>query len=87
MNVLLKDAEQRVSDDAEEIPPEERVPVERPMLRETEADKTNDVKRLDRKLDRTLYLVVKTKEGKWEFPTAPVTTDEALHEVRPIEYE
>ncbi|CAI4218024.1 unnamed protein product [Parascedosporium putredinis] len=46
----------------------------------TEADKTNDVKRLDRKLDRTLYLVVKTKDGKWEFPTAPVTTDEALHE-------
>ncbi|PKS10345.1 hypothetical protein jhhlp_002096 [Lomentospora prolificans] len=80
MDLLLKDAEQRVSEDAEEIPPEERVPIERPMPRETEADKKNDVKRLDRKLDRTLYLVVKTSEGKWEFPTAPVTTDEALHE-------
>jgi len=82
MESLLKDAEVRVSEDAEEIPPEERVPVERPMPRVTEADQKNDVQRLDRQLDRTLYLVVKTSEGKWEFPTAPVSTDEALHEVR-----
>ncbi|SPO01019.1 related to MRPL17 - mitochondrial ribosomal protein, large subunit [Cephalotrichum gorgonifer] len=78
--ILLKDAEARVSEDAEEIPLEERVPVERPQPRVTQADKSGDVKRLDRQLERTLYLVVQGEEGKWEFPTAPVSTDEALHD-------
>lgn len=82
MENILKDAEARVSDDAEVIPVEDRVQVERPMDRVTEADKNGDVKRLDRELSRTLYLVVQTEEGKWEFPTASVRTDEALHDVR-----
>ncbi|KAL2258097.1 hypothetical protein VTK26DRAFT_8733 [Humicola hyalothermophila] len=86
-NRLLADAEVRVSEDGEPIPPEERVPVERPMPRRTEADEKNDVRRLDRKLDRTLYLVVRRevadkdkKTNVWEFPTGVVPTDEALHE-------
>lgn len=79
---ILKDDEARVSEDAEEIPVEDRVPVERPMPRETEADKKGDVRRLDRALARTLYLVVQNEKGTWEFPTASVSTDEALHEVR-----
>ncbi|KAH6849975.1 39S mitochondrial ribosomal protein L46-domain-containing protein [Chaetomium sp. MPI-CAGE-AT-0009] len=82
---LLADAEVRVSEDGEPIAPEERVPVERPAPRRTEADEKGDVKRLDRAMDRTLYLVVKREgakgeEGVWEFPTGPVPTDEALHE-------
>ncbi|KAK4169372.1 39S mitochondrial ribosomal protein L46-domain-containing protein [Cladorrhinum sp. PSN259] len=56
---LLEDAEVRVSEDGEEIAAEERVPVEKPLPRQTEADAKKDVKRLDRKLDETLYLVVK----------------------------
>ncbi|KAM4054668.1 mitochondrial ribosomal protein [Hirsutella rhossiliensis] len=78
LNSLLKDAETRVSDDAEIIAPADVVPVERPMERETEADKKGDVRRLDRKLDRTLHLVVKGKDG-WGFPADVMSEDENLH--------
>jgi large subunit ribosomal protein L46 len=78
---LLKDAEARVSDDAELIAPHEVVPVPRPYDRVTEADKKGDVKRLDRQLEKTLYLVVKGKDG-WGFPADVVGKEENLHEVR-----
>ncbi|KAF2638576.1 hypothetical protein P280DRAFT_404510 [Massarina eburnea CBS 473.64] len=42
--------------------------IERPMSRITEADEKNDVKSLSRLLQRTLYLLVKNKEGQWVFP-------------------
>ncbi|KAL2156370.1 hypothetical protein VTH82DRAFT_1115 [Thermothelomyces myriococcoides] len=80
---LLADAVVTVSEDGEPIAPEERVPVERPMPRRSEADEKGDVRRLDRAMDRTLYLVVKRGQGDdavWEFPTGVVPTDEALHE-------
>ncbi len=79
--ILLKDAENRVTEDGEEAQPDEIVPVERPMDRITEADKTNNVRRLDRKLDRTLYLVFQDKDKMWQFPSGDVPTDERLHEV------
>ncbi|KAI1384635.1 39S mitochondrial ribosomal protein L46-domain-containing protein [Hypoxylon trugodes] len=87
-DILLKDAENRVTEDGEEAQPDEIVPVERPMDRITEADKTNDIRRLDRKLDRTLYLIVQGSDGKWHFPTEDVPTDEHLHETaaRALEY-
>jgi large subunit ribosomal protein L46 len=83
---LLADAEVRVSEDGEPIVPEERVPVEAPMKRRTEADEKGDVRRLDRLMDRTLYLVVRREvegaaEGVWEFPATLVPTEETLHEV------
>ncbi|KAL2164227.1 hypothetical protein VTH06DRAFT_3443 [Thermothelomyces fergusii] len=80
---LLADAVVTVSEDGEPLAPEERVPVERPMPRRSEADEKGDVRRLDRAMDRTLYLVVKRGQGDdavWEFPTGVVPTDEALHE-------
>ncbi|KAI0127463.1 39S mitochondrial ribosomal protein L46-domain-containing protein [Xylariales sp. AK1849] len=77
--ILLKDAENRVTEDGEEASPDEIVPVERPTERITEADKTNDVRRLDRKLDRTLYLVVQSGNGVWSFPSDDMPTDENLH--------
>ncbi|PHH91028.1 hypothetical protein CDD83_1921 [Cordyceps sp. RAO-2017] len=76
---LLRDGEARVSDDAELIPPENVVPVERPLPRETDADRAGDVTRLDRRLDRTLYLVVRGRDG-WGFPADSVAHDENLHE-------
>jgi large subunit ribosomal protein L46 len=82
LDTLLKDAEVRVSEDAEEIAEEDRVPVEKPPPRVTEADETGDVRRLDRQLDRTLYLVVKHADGSWGFPAGLVDTDENLHVVR-----
>ncbi|RSM15662.1 hypothetical protein CEP52_000600 [Fusarium oligoseptatum] len=79
VKALLKDAEARVSDDAELIAPDDVVPVEPPVDRVTEADRKGDVKRLDRQLDRTLYLVVKGKDG-WGFPADVIPKDENLHE-------
>lgn len=46
----------------------DREAVDRPMPRVTEADKKNDTKSLNRALQRTLYLLVKNKEGLWQFP-------------------
>ncbi|VEU24049.1 DEKNAAC105092 [Brettanomyces naardenensis] len=52
-----------------------------PNSRITEADKTNDETSLERKLPRTLYLLVK-QDGKWKFPTFQVKDDQvALNEV------
>ena len=79
---LLADAEVRVSEDGEEISAEERVPVERPVGRRSRADEEGDVRRLDRRMEETVYLVVrKGEEGEWGFPAGDVTTSEALHEV------
>ncbi|KAI0480828.1 39S mitochondrial ribosomal protein L46-domain-containing protein [Xylariaceae sp. FL0804] len=79
-DILLKDAESRVTEDGEKAKPHEIVPVERPMDRVTEADRTGDVRRLDRRLDRTLYLLVRRDDGRWMFPTDEVTTEEHLHD-------
>ena len=78
---LILDAELRVSEDGEEIPTADRVPIEPPQPRRTEADEKMDVKRLDRELEQTLYLVVKGKDGVWGFPSSDVLTNENLHEV------
>lgn len=84
---LLADAEVRVSEDGEEISAEERTAVERPALRRSVADEEGDVRRLDRRMEETVYLVVKRpvgedgEGGEWVFPAGDVTTSEALHEV------
>ncbi len=51
--------------------------------RETEADRTNDLHSLNRKLDRTLYLLIQKRRdvNLWQFPQGPVGSGEALHEV------
>lgn len=77
---LYTDAESRVSEDGEALTFEDRIRIERPLPRETEGDRSGDLRRLDRALDRTLYLVVK-KGGLWRFPQARVWPDEGLHEV------
>lgn len=59
---------------------DEREAFERPPSRETEADRKNDTKSLSRALQRTLYLLVKNKEGRWEFPQDRLQ-DENLHGV------
>lgn len=77
---LLRDAEARVSDDAELIPEADVVPVEPPVARVSEADEKGDVRRLDRQMEKTLYLVVKGKDG-WGFPADTIPVGENLHEV------
>ncbi|KAK3059590.1 hypothetical protein LTR53_020337, partial [Teratosphaeriaceae sp. CCFEE 6253] len=57
-----------------------RIAVERPVPRVTEADRENDLRSLSRKLDRTLYLLVKNNEGRWVFPQDRVHGRENLHQ-------
>lgn len=53
--------------------------------RVTDADESGNVKSLERKLSRTLYLLVKGSDGKWVFPSFPVSLKSQpkvpLHEV------
>ncbi len=79
---IISDADLRVSDEGEPLAEADRVRVERPQPRTTAADAANDTQRLDRKLDRTLYLVVQGADGVWGFPAADVQPNENLHEVR-----
>lgn len=55
--------------------------VQRPMPRFTEADENNDLKSLSRKLDRSLYLLLKNKDGRWRFPEDRLYASETLHRV------
>jgi large subunit ribosomal protein L46 len=55
--------------------------VERPAPRVTEADEKNDTLSLNRKLDQTLYLLVKDKAGRWRFPEDRLFSSESLHTV------
>ncbi|KAI9702577.1 MAG: 54S ribosomal protein L17 mitochondrial [Candelina mexicana] len=57
----------------------EREIAERPMPRVTDADKTGDQKSLNRKLARSLYLLVKGESG-WIFPSAEIAGRENLHQ-------
>lgn len=59
----------------------QQVAIERPLPRITEADRTGDLRSLSRKLDRALYLLVKTKDGRWRFPEDRVYGRENLHQV------
>ncbi|KAK1458447.1 NUDIX domain-containing protein, partial [Colletotrichum cuscutae] len=83
VELLLQDAVMRVSDDAEIIPEEDRAPPEALAPRVSEADIKGDQTRLDRAMERTLYLVVRKagrKKDVWEFPAAGLSTEENLHE-------
>jgi len=55
--------------------------VDMPLSRWTEADRKGDVRRLDRQLARTLYLVVKRANGGWGFPSGELVGRENLHQV------
>lgn len=52
------------------------------MQRTTKADTTNDTKKLDRALQRNLYLIV-NQQNQWQFPQTDLHTNEYLHEVMP----
>lgn len=57
----------------------------KPMPREHEADRTGDVRSLERKGERNLYLLIQVKDGgkeTWRFPEGGLEEGELLHEVR-----
>lgn len=69
---LLQDAEVEVKErdiqgEGEVVKKEE---IERPMPRITEEDRKGDLRSLNRRLERTLYLVVNRGDGVWEFPSS-----------------
>jgi large subunit ribosomal protein L46 len=73
MDALLKDIEVPVVNkfQSEEAKQEEadKDLIQRPMPRVTAADNDGDQRSLNRLLSQTLYLLVKGKEGQWQFPT------------------
>lgn len=81
---LIEDAEQDGKEEgATEAPGTKKVDretVDKPMPRVTDADNKKDMKSLNRALQRTLYLLVKNKEGLWQFPQ-DLVQDENLHGV------
>lgn len=58
---------------------------EKPMPRTHEADKKNDVRSLDRQMQRNIYLLVRGRgrvgEHQWRFPEGGPQGSELLHEV------
>ncbi|KAI5362304.1 Putative ribosomal protein L46 [Septoria linicola] len=54
--------------------------IERPAPRRTVADEKNDQKSLSRAMDRTLYLLVRDKQGTWHFPRDRIYGRENLHQ-------
>lgn len=54
---------------------------DRPMSRQTAADRAGDATSLDRLLDRTLYLLVRSADGRWVLPSVRLLPRENLHQV------
>ena len=84
---LVRDAEIRSVEGKDGMPTEvlpghsEEARVEKPLERWTRADKEKDTKRLDRKLERTLYLCVRGDNEGWRFPAGTLVGRENLHQV------
>jgi large subunit ribosomal protein L46 len=81
---LLEDEMSAMPEKITETKEEAEASRPKPQPRLTEADHEGNTKSLDRLLQRTLYLMVESAEGKWQFPTAPVNMaeKETLHAVR-----
>jgi large subunit ribosomal protein L46 len=80
VEMLVQDAEATVNATSQDTSKKEEIP--RPFPRVTEADQKNDQQSLNRALQRTLYLLVQSKEGYWKFPSSPVEQEETLRLVR-----
>ncbi|KAL4955008.1 ribonuclease H-like domain-containing protein [Aspergillus filifer] len=76
VETLISDAESTANNTSQDTSKKEEIP--RPNPRVTEADKKGDHKSLDRALQRTLYLLVQSKDGYWKLPSSPVAGQETL---------
>ncbi|KAL9016504.1 MAG: hypothetical protein Q9185_006162 [Variospora sp. 1 TL-2023] len=80
VEALLKDAEVEVQkEEGEEGSQVVKEAVAKPLPRVTEADRVGDRRSLDRLLQRTLYLVVRRRDGRWWFPSDGLVGKESLH--------
>ncbi|KAI8818519.1 uncharacterized protein EV422DRAFT_551194 [Fimicolochytrium jonesii] len=76
-------AETVTVEEGEKIPlvqPRDELSTDEIAPRRTKADEVRDMKSLDRALERTLYLVVKRKDGGWRFPAGKLEGQEVLSE-------
>ena len=82
-DALIEDATEEIEQDQEDSTEKKiiRKEMERPMPRITEADKSGDLRSLNRSLQRTLYLLVQKKDGSWRFPEDKVQGRESVHRV------
>ncbi|KAI9831621.1 MAG: 39S ribosomal protein L46, mitochondrial [Phylliscum demangeonii] len=78
VDALIRDAETSGAG-LEESTDAKKEKVPRPMPRVTEADRTGDERSLDRRLDRSLYLLVQEEQGPWRLPTSELLRREGLH--------
>ncbi|PYH85885.1 CAF1 family ribonuclease [Aspergillus uvarum CBS 121591] len=76
VEMLVQDAEATVNATSQDTSKKEEVP--RPFPRWTEADEKGDDKSLNRALQRTLYLLVQSKEGYWKLPSSAVEPEETM---------
>ncbi|PYI33958.1 CAF1 family ribonuclease [Aspergillus indologenus CBS 114.80] len=76
VEMLVQDAEATVNATSQDTSKKEEVP--RPFPRWTEADEQGDDKSLNRALQRTLYLLVQSKEGYWKLPSSAVEPEETM---------
>lgn len=83
VEALIRDAEGGDAKDGEGVRKDssQEIAVQRPLPRATEADEKGDQTSLNRKLDMSLYLLVKGKDGRWRFPEDVVQGKEGLHQV------
>ena len=84
VEALLKDAAPVATESSSEAQQDSsgaREELEKPAARVSEADKKNDMKSLNRLLKRTLFLLVKGKDGRWTFPSATLLKNENFHTV------
>jgi len=84
VEALLKDAAPvatESSSEAQQDASAAREELEKPAARVSEADQKSDLKSLNRLLKRTLFLLVKGKDGRWTFPSATLLKNENFHTV------
>ncbi len=86
VEALIRDAESAGpgADEGDEggIGERRREAIPRPNSRVMEADRTGDVSSLNRRLDRTLYLLARQGDNKrWRFPESPLMRMESLQQV------
>ncbi len=81
VDALITDAESTGSTE-EQVGERKKDKVDRPQPRQTDADRRGDLSSLNRRLDRTLYLLAEQPEGRWTLPSSDLRPRENLYQVR-----
>ncbi|KAI4740293.1 hypothetical protein E4T50_09283 [Aureobasidium sp. EXF-12298] len=78
VEALIRDAEGTDGEAGAKRETSQDIVVQRPLPRVTEQDQSGEQTSLNRLLDRTLYLLVKNKNGVWRFPEDEIKGPEGL---------